>query len=249
LNNYIKCPWRYFFRNLLQLPDVKSMSMIFGSAIHGALNKYLIALRDSKVDFDYILKEYKQTLSKQPLNEKELGELMKKGESVLKGYYKEKAMWWDKDLGSEVEIKGIRFDDGIFLNGKIDMIEKIDKSGRVTVYDFKTGKPKTRNYIEGKLNTASGDYKRQLVFYKLLLERFKKDKHRFKVEKGVIEFIEPDEKGTFHSELFVISQDEVVELEKLIRRVGNEIKNLSFWEKKCEDKNCSYCKMRSYLEG
>ncbi|PIY72406.1 hypothetical protein COY87_01140, partial [Candidatus Roizmanbacteria bacterium CG_4_10_14_0_8_um_filter_33_9] len=145
LNNYIKCPWRYFFRNLLQLPDVKSMSMIFGSAIHGALNKYLIALRDSKVDFDYILKEYKQTLSKQPLNEKELGELMKKGESVLKGYYKEKAMWWDKDLGSEVEIKGIRFDDGIFLNGKIDMIEKIDKSGRVTVYDFKTGKPKTRN--------------------------------------------------------------------------------------------------------
>ncbi|MDO8609694.1 MAG: PD-(D/E)XK nuclease family protein, partial [bacterium] len=138
---------------------------------------------------------------------------------------------------------------GIFLNGKIDMIEKIDKTGRVIVYDFKTGKPKTRNYIEGKSSNTSGDYKRQLVFYKILLERFKEGKHKLKVENGVIEFVEADERGNYHSEAFEITQSNVSELEKLIREVAYEIKTLDFWDKTCEDKDCPYCKMRNYLKG
>jgi len=249
LNNYLKCPWRYFFRNLLQLPDIKNISMIFGSAIHHALNAYLITLHNRKVDFSYILEQYHQALLKQPLNEKEFTELLKKGEVVLSGYYKEKAREWHKGMGSEVEIKGIRFDDGVFLNGKIDMIEKNDKIGNVTVYDFKTGKPKTRNYIEGKSTNSTGDYKRQLVFYKILLERFKEGRHKMKVEKGVIEFIEPDDKGEYHSELFEILQSDVFELEKVIRRIAGEIKTLNFWDKRCEDTDCVYCKMRTYLKG
>ena len=249
LNNYLKCPWRYFFRNLLQLPDVKNISMIFGSAIHEALNTYLISRKKSNIDLSFLLKQYNQALLKQPLNEKELDELIKKGEQVLKGYYKEKVSKWQHNLGSEIEIKGIRFEDGIFLNGKIDMIEKIDKMGSVIVYDFKTGKPKTRNLMEGKINGASGDYKRQLVFYKILLERFKEGRNKMRVVNGIIEFIEPDKNGIYHTELFEITKNDVLELEKVIRQIAFDIKTLNFWEKKCDDKKCTYCKMRTYLKG
>lgn len=249
LNNYLKCPWRYFFRNLLQIPDVKNISMIFGSAIHEALNRYLIALKDRKVDSSYLIEQYNQALFKQPLNEREIGELKKKGEQVLAGYYKEKVSKWRNNLGSEVEIKGIRFDSGIFLNGKIDMIETIDRTGRIVMYDFKTGKPKTRNFIEGKSNNSSGDYKRQLVFYKILLDHFKEGSWKKKVEHGVIEFVEPDEKGKYHSELFEITKNDVVELEKVIRQVAYEIKSLAFWNRRCDDTDCPYCKMRLFLKG
>jgi len=249
LNNYLKCPWRYFFRNLLQLPDVKNISMIFGSAIHEALNRYLIALNDHKEDSTYLLEQYNRALLRQPLNEKEIGELKKKGEQVLEGYYKEKVSKWHNGLGSEVEIKGIRFDNGIFLNGKIDMIETIDKTGRIVMYDFKTGKPKTRNFIEGKLSNSNGDYKRQLVFYKILLEHFKESSSKKKIEHGVIEFVEPDEKGKYHSELFEITDSEVIELEKVIRQVAYEIKSLAFWDRQCDDVDCPYCKMRLFLKG
>src|SRR5690606_29759418 len=112
-------------------------------------------------------------------------------------------------------------------------------SNRVTVVDYKTGKPKTRNDVMGNTKTSNGDYYRQLVFYKLLLSRFADGQYR--MDGGVIDFVEPDDKGKLHREAFEISDEEVETLIETIQDVIHEIITLSFWDTECDEKTCDYC--------
>lgn len=250
LNNYLECPWKFFYRNLLLLPDAKNKQLIFGSAIHESLNRYLITREKRPVHVEFLIEEYKKALSRQSVSEREYAELSEKGVGVLRDYYEKRAQFWAKGLESELPIRGIRFTEHIHLNGKIDMIERLGRDGQVRVYDFKTGKPKSRKYIEGLLkssNGASGDYKRQLVFYKILLDRYKEG--RYKMDEGVIEFIEPNDKGAYVSEAFQVTPDEVADLEKLILKVAGEIRELSFIDRTCDDPDCPYCRLKSFMVG
>jgi hypothetical protein len=60
----------------------------------------------------------------------------------------------------------------------------------------------------------------------------------------VIDFIEPDEKGKFKSENFEITDQEVEALTNQIKFVSEEIRQLAFWDRYCEDKDCEYCDLR-----
>jgi DNA helicase-2/ATP-dependent DNA helicase PcrA len=114
------------------------------------------------------------------------------------------------------------------------------------VVDYKTGKPKTRNDIMGNTKTSTGDYYRQLVFYKLLLRHHDDGKYRMKT--GEIVFVAPDTKGGFRREKFEISEEEVDELETTIRRVAEEIINLSFWGEVCDTSKCDYCDLVEHIK-
>lgn len=65
---------------------------------------------------------------------------------------------------------------------------------------------------------------------------------------GEIDFIEPDDKGKYRHEKFVILKEEVLELEELIKKVCAEILNLEFWDKKCEEKDCEWCGLRELMK-
>src|SRR3989344_5486659 len=125
-----------------------------------------------------------------------------------------------------------------YLTGKLDKVEFIKEGVRVV--DYKTGKPKSRNYILGKTKQAgAGDYWRQLVFYKLLLDRYQEGKYRMR--EGIIDFIEPNKAGRYKQENFTIEKSELVGLEKLIKKTADEILNLKFWNRRCGDKKCQFC--------
>ena len=110
----------------------------------------------------------------------------------------------------------------------------------VRVIDYKTGKPKTRNDIEGNTASSDGNYKRQLVFYKLLLDKEgKRD-----MKDGVIQFIEPDDRGKMHREEFEITPGEVKVLEKLSDGCRARNSGSSFWNKGCHEPDCKYCELR-----
>lgn len=247
LNNYLKCPWRYFFRNLLGLPDVMNKSAMFGSSIHEALNIYLEHMTDKEpLSLEFLLDTYNKALLKQPLTTEEEEELKARGRKVLDGYYKQNMIYWGKNLTSELNIKGVQFFGKVKLTGKIDMIEPMENSFcDVAVYDFKTGKPKSRGIIEGTAESGNGDYKRQLIFYKILLDRYQYKK--MKMVKGIVEFIEPNEKGIYKREVFDIKDYEVKELEQQIKGITDEILSFDFWDKGCKRADCEYCLLRSYL--
>lgn len=245
LNNYLECPWKYFFVNLLRVPEKIDDAGLFGNAVHAALNQYIIALKKGNVTREYLLQRFEEELKLQSVTSSEYERFLERGKSALINFYNSAIVNWTRDMESEVDIKGIRINDELFLNGKIDMILPQSKTGMVDVYDFKTGKPKSRNQIEGNVKNGDGNYKRQLVFYKLLLDRYKNG--FFKMQNGIIEFVEPSEKGDHKFEVFDISKSDSEELLTKVITIGNEITNLAFWDNYCEKKDCQYCNLRKSM--
>ncbi|PJE50689.1 MAG: hypothetical protein COV29_03065 [Candidatus Yanofskybacteria bacterium CG10_big_fil_rev_8_21_14_0_10_36_16] len=244
LNNYLKCPWRYFYVNLVGIPQVKNLHQIYGTAVHEGL-KSVFGKGDVLLK-DKLINKFKETLSKESIGEDDFNSLLSKGELALGGYYDFYHEKWNKNVMTELRIKGIELEPNIMINGQLDKVEFIDDGNRVNVVDYKTGKPKSRNYIIGKTTaTGAGDYKRQLVFYKLLLDNYSGGK--YDMVSGEIDFVEPDEKKRYKKELFTVEPSEVKELKDLVLEKSNEILELSFWDKRCDDKECKFCELRNLM--
>jgi DNA helicase-2/ATP-dependent DNA helicase PcrA len=252
LNNYLKCPWQYFFMNLLRIPSTQNKNQMYGTAIHNTLQTFFEKYR---VDIDLSKKElleiFESNLKKMAFSYGDFTETLKKGRESLGTYFDNYKDSWQKNLITEFDIRGIHLpiknDDvefDLILKGKLDKIELVSKKN-VNVVDYKTGKIKSRNTILGKTKDADGNYKRQLVFYKILLDR--DEKKKYNMISGELDFIEPDEKGKNKKEKFEISNEEVTDLEKLITEKALEIYKFDFWNKTCKDKKCEFCALGKNL--
>jgi DNA helicase-2/ATP-dependent DNA helicase PcrA len=246
LNNYLLCPWQYFYTNLFRIPKAKTKHQMYGTAVHGAFRDFFAAMRENPADKEFFLQRFVYHLKREPLSEKDFAASLEKGEKALSGYYETYRDNWPQNSLTEFNIKGIELAKDVKINGKIDRMDFIGSGSEVGVVDFKTGRPKTRGQIEGKTKDSDGGIKRQLVFYKLLLDKFKDSK--YKMSYADVDFVEPDIKGVYHRERFVIEDAEVAELEILVKQTAGEILGLSFWDKKCGEKDCPYCKLREMMK-
>ncbi len=258
LNNYLVCPWRYFFENLIRLPHAPNRHQLYGIAMHASMKRLFDDLRfNRRPTKRRVLEAFQLSLKRQPLSERDFADTLAKGRAALSGYFDAHRNALHRPIDTEFAVRGILLEpndieeDPIRLTGILDKIE-IDRdaervSGRtpVVVTDYKTGKSHSRNYIEGKTKQSTGDYKRQLVFYKLLLNRFAEGKYMMTA--GEIDFVEPDERGRYRRERFEVGEEEVTELEGVIRRVTTEIRTLAFWSRRCEDPKCEYCTLRGMM--
>ena len=248
LNNYLECPSKYLYVNLLRLPEPENKYMIFGTAIHAGLKSYADRReRGDDVPGDYIVTEFNRVLSRSPLIERDVIELQEKGKRALLGWWRANQVSWPSKTESEIPVEApfILKDGTVFtVRGKLDRLDPL-KDGTVRVIDYKTGKPKSRNELMGKTKegemSKGGNYFRQLVFYKLLLAGT--DISREMTE-GVIEFVEPDEKDEMKNEVFVITDEDVSELKETIQKSAQEILSLSYWNAHCDDPECQWCGLR-----
>ena len=253
LNNYIQCPSKYLYVNLLRLPEPENKYMLFGTAIHAALKSYADRReRGDDVPGEYLVTEFNRVLSRSPLIERDLVELQEKGKRALLLWWRVNQVSWPSKTESEIPVEApFQLDDGtmVMVRGKLDRLDPL-KDGTVRVIDYKTGKPKSRNELMGKTKSTEdsrgGNYFRQLVFYKLLLAGT--DKPREMTE-GVIEFVEPDDKDEMKNEVFVITEADLDELKDLIKEKAEEIMSLSYWNQHCDDPECEWCALRFDLAG
>ena len=125
----------------------------------------------------------------------------------------------------EFAISGVNIEEDIRLTGKLDKLE-ILFNNLVNVVDYKTGKPKSENQIMGMTKSSDDNYYNQLKFYGLLLKYYQDGKYT--MSKGVIDFIEPNETKKHVKREFMISDQEIEDLEKEVKRVGREILDLAF---------------------
>jgi DNA helicase-2/ATP-dependent DNA helicase PcrA len=243
LNNYLLCPWHYFYKNMLRIPEAPAFAPTLGNAIDHALTEYFNRLvdgtRGTREDLVGLFEAY---IRHESLQEKELQKALARGRTALEGYYDLYHTSWHGNVINQLRIPAITLADGVTINGKLDKVELLGATGEVLVVDYKTGKPKSRGQIAGTVKDGDGNYLRQLTFYKLLLDRWQDGKYR--MLNGVIDFIEPDARGKYHRELFAIPREAVHELEREIIRVADEILTLAFWDKRCDDRDCKYCKLR-----
>jgi len=247
LNNYLECPWKYFYNNLLRIPGAPNKHLIFGTAVHDALKSFFGRfIKGENPGKEYLIKRFVESLNNQPIQENDYQEALNKGKAALSGYYDQYHKSWSRNMLSEFTIRGIDLGGGIIINGRLDNVILLDSSNNVNVIDYKTGRPKSRNEIEGLTKTSTGEYKRQLVFYNLLLNRYQNGKYNMVA--GEINFVEPDGRGNYRKELFDVNLGEVVDLERQIKAVAKEILSLSFWDKTCDDSKCEYCKLRKMIK-
>jgi DNA helicase-2/ATP-dependent DNA helicase PcrA len=251
LNNYLECPWAYFYRNLVRIPEAPNKNLSFGNAVHGALKSYFDGF-DAGEDKGkgYLVQRFEDELMHEPIKENEYEEALEKGRKALPVFYDAYHATWSPRALNEARVDALSLEDGTLITGKLDRIEFLEgpdgQAGNevVRVIDYKTGKPKTRNDIEGNTASSDGNYKRQLVFYKLLLD---KEGKRIMTD-GAIQFIEPDDRGKMHREEFEITPGEVKVLESQVMQVAREILDLSFWDKGCHDPDCKYCELRKGMK-
>ncbi|MBP6886116.1 MAG: ATP-dependent helicase [Candidatus Pacebacteria bacterium] len=243
LNNYLKCPWKYFYTNLLRIPEAPAFALMYGNAVDRALeeffNRFANGITGTRESLVALFEDF---IRHQPFQKPQLDVALSRGRSALEGYYDTYSATWKPTILNQLRVTAVELAEGVLINGKIDKVELIDASGNVIVVDYKTGKPKTRNQIIGAVKDGDGNYMRQLIFYKLLLDRFQGGKYR--MGEGVIDFIEPDAKGKWHRERFAVTPEMAIELAADIVRVAKEIQSLSFWNQRCSDSECDYCELR-----
>jgi len=258
LNNFLECPWRYFFVNLLRVPQAQTKHQMYGTAIHSTLREFFESYKKERdMNKKKLVERFEYHLQMQPLTPYDKRDCFKKGKVALEGFYKAYYPLWGRNLYTEYAIRGVHFRvdgstsiDGkkllqsLELTGKLDKVELLD-SRNVIVTDFKTSKPKSRNELEGKTRDADGNYKRQLVFYKLLILSDKK----FRLKYAEIDFVEPNQSGHFKKERFLITEAEVEEVKKQIQKMAQSILGLAFINSKCSDKTCEYCKLGAIVRG
>ncbi len=229
LNAFLRCPQEFLLVYLVGVPEAPTKFLQYGNAVHASL-KYLNDHRKAGVTRAQVLKVFKNNLSREPISERDLADLLKKGEKALSSYYDANYKSWPKNSLAEQAVYGVEIG-GIELRGKIDRVD-INEDGTATVIDYKTGKVRTRGELAGLTKDADGGYYRQLIFYKLLLGKAKSP--TLHVTSGVLDFIEGPKR-----EVFAPSDKEVKELEAEIKRVAKDILEAKFIG--CKEKDCKYC--------
>ncbi len=246
LNKYIRCPLSFYFEVILRVPHARNAYSGYGSAMHNALYRFFLYLKHNedhsadKLIFYFVesMKHYRSNFTQQ-----EFENLTKLGSKSLEALYEEKIESWANlnKFAVEENISHAQYK-GVPLKGVIDKIEILD--GHVNVVDYKTG-DFTKQKTKEKLRPSSekipegGDYWRQIVFYKILLDSDKKS--QWNMLSGEIEFIEHNKKTeSFMTEKFVVQDQDIDFIGTQITDTYKNIKNYNF-DKTCEDEECMWC--------
>lgn len=241
LNNYIECPVKYFYKNLIQIPSGYSAILEYGNLMHGALEKFFIECKKQEkiVSKKTLLEYYEEVISHSQFKEKELEKYKKRGLEALDSWFEERKKSLTHTIDVEKKIyRDFTLSTGeiIQINGKLDKIEYQDSvlGGPITIVDYKTGKAFSK-----KQKNQKEDLQRQLCFYNVLLENYKDG--IYSIKEAVLDFLEPNTKGEHERFAMNVSSVEIVGLTEIIERVSKEIMNGELLKKGCNKRNCEWC--------
>jgi RecB family exonuclease len=199
--------------------------------------------KEESFDVNDISELLKYGLSQEAITDEEYTRLHERGLTALLVYSEHLKQSANKQSRTEMKLEAM-LETGIpeypllRLNGALDRVD-FDGDRIVRVFDYKTGKPKTRGQIEGTTADSNGDYKRQLTFYALLLS-LQSDPARH-CRTGVLSFVEPDTHGQIREEVFTITDEEIEELKVELVRVTKEVLSGASLKVACDPKECHYC--------
>lgn len=243
LNNYLECPWKFVFRDMMRIPEVTQVAQYFGIALHEVLKRFFRHKTRTEVKVETLLSWLEEEVIRQSRDTALQNRLIQEGSDLIVPYY-ERLKNFQQHVESEVFIQAQFETESIPIKGKIDLIEFHNEDNTITVYDFKTGTPVTRNTILGTNKNSKAEYLRQLMFYTILLQRSRKYKQP--LAETVLEFLKL-KNGASSSLAFSFTTIEMAVFEEQINSVIHDILNLSFWNSYCDDNECEYCLLRKSM--
>jgi len=243
LNNYLKCPLEFYFKNLIRIPSPKNEATEFGSAVHHALECLFRKMQNNNntfhskeefiADFKWYMHRHRESFTQEQFDRR-----LEYGEEVLSNYYNKYINSWNKIVTTEKQIKNVIVN-GVPLKGKLD---KLEFDGRaVNVVDYKTGDPeKARDKLLAPNADIpnGGDYWRQAVFYKILVDNYEAKK--WNVVSTEFDFIEPDKKKNYIKRKVVIEPEDITTVKQQIVTVWQKIQDHDFYTG-CGKEDCHWC--------
>jgi DNA helicase II / ATP-dependent DNA helicase PcrA len=244
LNNYLRCPLEFYFKNLIRIPTPKNEATEFGSAVHHALEKLFRKMQDGGketflpkeefiADFEWYMNRHRENFTREQFDRR-----MEYGHDVLGNYYDKYIHGFNKIVAIERNIRNIVVRE-VPLKGKLDKLEFDGKS--VNVVDYKTGDPeKAKERMRGPSDKDpnGGDYWRQAVFYKLLVDNY--EQKGWKTVSTEFDFIEPDKKKNYRKEKVIIDPADVTTVTQQIVTTWQKIQNREFYIG-CGKEDCHWC--------
>jgi DNA helicase-2/ATP-dependent DNA helicase PcrA len=242
LNNYLNCPLKFYYQNLIRVPAAKSESMVFGSAVHYAVEMLFKKMKAAEntfpsesifiEDFQWYMHANREAFTPESFTLKN-----EYGKKILPEYYHHHINSWNKIVVVEKPMRNIIFK-GIPLNGKLDKLEFNGK--QVSVVDYKTGNydnAKKKLVLPNEKEPNGGDYWRQAVFYKILIDNDRSND--WEVTSTIFEFVEPvaDE---YKVEKIVIQEEDITTVAQQIVTTWQKIQNKQF-NIGCGKKDCEWC--------
>ena len=239
LNNYLRCPLEFYYKTLIRIPSGKSEATEFGSAVHFALEKLFRKMSEGSLgkqgtekfppveevitNFSWYMHRHRENFTKEAFERR-----MEYGQEVLFNYYNKYVHTWNKVVSVERNISGVVVN-GVPLKGKLDKLEFNGKE--VNVVDYKTGdidKALQRMQPPGDKEPNGGDYWRQAVFYKILVDHY--NQKDWKVISTEFDFVEPDKKGEYRKEKIMISPADTETVTQQLTEVWQKIQKRSLCE-------------------
>jgi len=243
LNNYLKCPLQFYYNNLVRVPSGKSEATEFGSAVHYALERLFKKMQENNNqfpskeeflnDFEWFMHRHRENFTREQFNRR-----MEYGHEVLNNYYDKYIDSFNQVVTVERTIRNVVVKN-VPLKGKLD---KLEFDGRnVNVVDYKTGdieKAKEKLMPPNEKEPNGGDYWRQAVFYKILVDNY--EQKDWKVISTEFDFIEPDKKKNYRKEKLVISPEDITTVTQQIQEAWVKIQNREFYTG-CGKEDCHWC--------
>lgn len=242
LNNYLKCPLQFYFNNLVRVPSGKSEATEFGSAVHHALDKFFKQMRATNVfpektflleGFTWYMHRHRENFTQEQFTRR-----IEYGQEILSNYYDKYISSWNKIVSNELTIRNITLE-GIPLKGKLDKLEFDGK--QVNIVDYKTGDPdKAKKKLRAPDDEVptGGDYWRQAVFYKILVDKY--EQKDWKAISAEFDFIEPDKNKTYRKEKILITEASIQTVTEQIKTVWQKIQQRDFYTG-CGKPDCKWC--------
>jgi DNA helicase-2/ATP-dependent DNA helicase PcrA len=244
LNNYLKCPLEFYYRTLIKIPSPKNEATEFGSAVHHALEKLFRKMQDSGQDrfpdkafflqeFDIYMRRHRESFTRE-----QFARRLEYGHQILEDYYNRRIGSFNTIVAVERNIRNIVYQ-GVPLKGKLDKLEFDGKS--VNVVDYKTGDPdKAMPKMKGpdSKQPLGGDYWRQAVFYKILVDQF--EGKGWTAVSTEFDFVEPDKKKQYRQERIVITPEDLQQVGNQIKMVWSKIQARDFYTG-CGKEDCHWC--------
>lgn len=242
LNNYLNCPLRFYYQNLIRVPAAKNESMAFGSAVHWAIERLFVKMRDNQNvflpkedlvnDFNWYMKNNREAFTPEAFKLK-----TDYGEKILPAYYDYHINRWNKIVIVEKAVRNVVVQN-VPINGKLDKLEFTGK--QVNVVDYKTGKyenAKKKLVPPNEKEPNGGDYWRQAVFYKILLDNDKTND--WQAVSTEFDFIEPvnDE---YKTEIIQVNPADITTVTHQITDTWQKIQNKEF-KTGCGKPDCEWC--------
>jgi len=251
LSKFLHCPLAFYYENILKVPFQKNDALAFGSAVHNALERMFLDMKSKHgvfPDKDHLLGAFRSALFSEAscFTPVQFDRRMEQGTTLLGEYYDRYINTFHKDV--EIEFKVPRYLlDGVPVTGKIDKMELHGDTCKVV--DYKTGDPdRSATAMTAPPNEKEpkgGDYWRQMVFYKLLLENY--EERPRKVTLGMFDYIQKSKTGEYKQIVVpVYAQDEAF-VRRQIKDVYYSIMNHEF-DRGCGEETCHWCNFAKRYE-